>query len=396
MKASAGNRGDKIRSDCYIELQLCHSGGHQINLKSKVEVLYGKSIRRLCSEILHFFQIQNCQLYVEDTGAFDWVIAARLEAAVKQLIDTDQEFLFPIDQSLIYTTEKNKPRRSRLYIPGNKPKLMLKAGIFNSDGIIFDLEDSVASNKKTESRFLIRNALRAIDLYRVERMVRINHLPEGLKDIEAIVNHPVNLILIPKCETANDVITVSNHINTLTPLKNIHLMPIIESAKGVLNAYSIASACDRVVALAIGLEDYTANLGVERTKEGTESLWARNIIVNVASALGIQAIDSVYSNIEDQEGFIQHIQNSRNFGFTGIGCIHPRQIELANKGYNPSKSQIEKAKKIINEYEREDSGVTALDGAMIDAPVVKKAYQVVENAIEHHLLTESWRNNNEN
>ena len=288
MIVSSGNRGDAIRSDCYVEVSLHAEIENSILIESKVNSLYGKSIRELCLSVLDFFELKGTHVFIDDKGALPFVIAARLEAAIKQIIKADKEFLLPVEGQVFRTGQEIK-RRSRLYLPGNNPKLMLNAGIYSCDGIILDLEDSVAPDKKYEARFLVRNALRAVDFYGSERMVRINQLPAGLDDLSFIVPHSVNLIIIPKCEHAEQIVAVDKQISEILGKENtdIHLMPIIESALGVINAYEIALASPNVVALAIGLEDYTADIGAQRTNEAWESFYARSAVVNAARAAGI-------------------------------------------------------------------------------------------------------------
>ena len=401
MTGTAGNRGDSVRADCFVSVELTNGAGIQITLQSKVASLYGTAIRKLCLDILGFFNIQNANLFIEDKGALDFVIAARVEAAIKQVRPSEREYLLPVDPKHIYTTEKAKPRRSRLYLPGNSPKLMINAGIYNADGIILDLEDSVAPEKKIEARFLVRNALRAINFYGAEKMVRINQIPQGLEDLKFVSPHHVNLILVPKCESPDDIKQVNSAIDDFSKDSScpIYLMPIIESALGVINAYNIASAADNVAALAIGLEDYSADLGVNRTSEGSESLYARNVIINSAAAAGIQPIDSVFSDVSDTEGLQQHVANSKALGFAGMGCIHPRQIKIINKGFNPGYTEIEKAREIVLAYEKaknEGSGVIAIGTKMIDLPIVKRALHTIDVALKNGLLTEKWRENGKN
>src|SRR6056297_3591988 len=175
--AYAGNKGEKIRSDCHVTLEVKDSGGLQIDLDSKVQPLYGASIHELCEDILRFFDFQHARLQLVDAGAIPLVIAARLEAAIRKLKDTDREYLMPLIEENKYGAEKEQFRFSRLYLPGNMPKMMLNAGIHHPNGVILDLEDSVAPDRKHEARFLIRNALRGINFYGAERMVRINQLP---------------------------------------------------------------------------------------------------------------------------------------------------------------------------------------------------------------------------
>lgn len=296
--ALIGNKGKGIRSDCHVTMELTESGGVQMELISKVESMYGDDIRKLLLEILAFYNLENVTILVEDTGALSPVIAARMEAAIRQLTHLEEEYLLPMLIKNRYETARDRNRFSRLYLPGNTPGLMINAGIHKPDGIILDLEDAVAPGKKYEARFLVRNALRNMDFYGAERMVRINQVPAGLADLEFLVPHNVNLILIPKCESAEQIRQVNEKITQLkvkcNVSGNIWLMPIIESALGVLKSLEIAQS-ENVVAMAIGLEDYTADLGTRRTQEGTESFFARSMVVNACKAAGIQAIDSVFS-----------------------------------------------------------------------------------------------------
>ncbi len=397
-KAVAGNKGNSIRSDCYVELELTKNGGIEIDLKSKVKTLFGDTIIKLCKDELKFFGIKNCKISIEDSGALDYILAARIEAAVKKCINTDKEFLSEILPQNNYNTKKDTYRRSRLYLPGNTPKLALNAGIHKPDGVILDLEDSVAPTKKFEAAILVRNTLRSVDFYGAERMVRINQVPKGLDDLDYIVPHNVNLILIPKCESAEQIKLVNKKIEEISKKKKvenpIYLMPIIESALGVMKSYEIATVAENVVALAIGLEDYTADLGTQRTKEGKETFFARCQIVNAAKAAGIQAIDSVFSDVSDMEALKQNVLESKNLGFDGMGCIHPRQIKIIHEYFAPNNIEIEKAKKIVNAFHiatEKGLGVVSLGSKMIDPPVVKRAQRIIEQAIDAGKLKKNWR-----
>ena len=157
-----------------------------MELESKVAALYGKSITRLVNDVLSHFGIEHARVHLEDSGALDFVIAARLEAAVRQLIDTDEEYLLPFREENAVTFPRDSIRFSRLYLPGNSPKLMLNAGIHHPNGVILDLEDSVAPTRKTEARLLVRNALRSLNFYGAEKMVRINQIPKGLVKVDVI------------------------------------------------------------------------------------------------------------------------------------------------------------------------------------------------------------------
>jgi citrate lyase subunit beta / citryl-CoA lyase len=293
--ATTGNKGKGVRSDCFVTLEITGQGGIQLQVESKVAVMYGEVIRKETFEILEYFGIRNANIKIEDSGALSLVLAARLEAAIKKLITTDKEWLPTMPEESQYATSRDRNRFSRLYLPGNSPSLMINAGIHKPDGIILDLEDAVAPDKKDEARFLVRNALRGIDFYGAERMVRINQGERGIEDLNYIIPHNVNLILLPKCEKPEQLTAVNEQISKIQQKHNLSgpvwIMPIIESALGVINAYPIASCATNIVALAIGLEDYTADLGTRRTAEGTESFFARSMVVNAARAAGIQPID---------------------------------------------------------------------------------------------------------
>jgi citrate lyase subunit beta/citryl-CoA lyase len=398
---TAGNKGKSVRSDCFVTLEITESKGISIDIKSKVGKLFGDSISKLCEDELSYFGIENAKLTVEDTGALPFVLMARIEAAIKKVIQTDKQYVPKMLPENVYQTERDRFRRSRLYLPGNTPKLMLNAGIHKPDGIILDLEDSVAPDKKEEAKILVRNALCQINFYGAERMVRINQIPSGLDDLEYVVPYNVNLILIPKCENGDQVLLVDKKIMEIKAEKGIdypiYLMPIIESAKGVINAYEIATSSKNVVAMAIGLEDYTADIGAPRSKEGKESFFARNQLVNSARAAGIQPIDSVFSDVSDMDALREVVNESKSLGFDGMGCIHPRQIKVIHEAFAPTEAEIEKAKKIVNafiEANEKGLGVVSVGSKMIDPPVVKRAQRVIELAISTGKLSENWRDDN--
>jgi citrate lyase subunit beta/citryl-CoA lyase len=387
-KSSAGKRGESVRSDCYFEIELKNSGGIKINLKSKVDSMYGESIKQMILDMSNFFGLKNAKILCEDNGALPFVLAARFELAVKRLFpQTKKEYLLPFKENNLYSTKKDQLRRSRLYLPGNEPKFFVNAGLHSPDGIILDLEDSVAPSEKEAAQLLVRNALRSVDFYNTERMVRINQLPKGLDDLKFIIPHNVNVILIPKCESAGQIYQLEKEVERLKKLhkvkNDIFFMPIIESAFGVIKAYEIASASKNICALAIGLEDYTADIGTQRTNEGRESIFARQMLVNAAKAAGIQAIDTVFSDVADMEGLRQSVIEAKSLGFEGKGCIHPRQIKVVHEAFAPTIIEIDKAKKIVvafEEAEKKGLGVVSLGSKMIDPPVVKRAQRTLHLA----------------
>ncbi|GAB4300130.1 MAG: hypothetical protein Kow0068_23500 [Marinilabiliales bacterium] len=402
MEIIIGNAGKGVRSDCQIKFINKNSGGRKIEINSKVSALFGDDINELCVKMLDYYDIKHCELYLEDSGALDFVISARIEAAIRKATGSEKEYLPDMISENIYDIKPDNFRFSRLYLPGNNPKMMINAGIHKPSGIILDLEDSVAPDKKYEARFLVRNALRKIDFYGAERMVRINQGEMGVEDLSFIIPHHVHTLLIPKCENPEYIQMLDEEIDKLRQKHSVnqpvYYMPIIESALGIENAYNIAKASGNVVAMAIGLEDFTADLGVQRTKEATESFYARTRLVNACKAAGIQAIDSVFSDVADSEGLLENVKISKSLGFEGMGCIHPRQIPIIHQGYAPETNEIEKAKKIVLAFEEANAkglGVVSLGSKMIDPPVVKRAQRTIELAVKLGLISNEWRNNNE-
>ena len=384
-----GNYGPGVRSDCQVSMELLTKGGLEIDLNSKVNSMYGKSIREMLRDILVFFEIKNARVTIQDSGALPFVILARMEALIKSHVKSEKEFLPDMIAENLYKSENERFRFSRLYLPGNSPSLMLNAGVHQPGGLILDLEDSVSPEKKYEARFLVRNALRQLDFMGTERMVRINQFPSGLKDLAFIVNHNVHLILVPKCEGPEQIIQLEDEISRLKEpaVKDDHvfLMPIIESALGVEKAYEIAVSSKNIVAMAIGLEDYTADIGVRRTSNGDESLYARTRLINACKAAGIQPIDSVFSDVGDMEGLRLAVRKSRSLGFEGMGCIHPRQIQVIHEEFYPGMDEVDKAARIVNAFKKakkDGLGVVSLGTKMIDAPVVKRAQKLIDLAVD--------------
>jgi citrate lyase subunit beta/citryl-CoA lyase len=395
--ATSGNSGPKVRSDCEMILELRNEGGIIIDLTSKVKVLYGESIEQQCTEILDFFGIRDAVLKINDSGALPFVIAARLESAIKQLIPSDLAFLPELLEENKYSTSRDRFRFSRLYVPGNTPSMMINAGLHSADGIILDLEDSVAPGKKDEARILVRNALRQVSFNGAERMVRINQGERGLKDLDYVIPHNVNLLLIPKCESASSIRDIENKILDIKKwfglTNQVYLMPIIETAFGVERSFEIARSSASIVAIAVGLEDLAADMGVSRTAEGKESFYARTRIVNAAKAAGIQPIDSVFSDVSDMEALRQNVLSSKTLGFEGMGCIHPRQITVIKEGFAPGTEEIEKSKKIVMAFEdarNKGLGVVALGSKMIDPPVVSRAQKIIDLAVKLGMLPGNW------
>jgi citrate lyase subunit beta/citryl-CoA lyase len=385
--AEAGHWGAEIRSDLHVAIEPRDSGGLEVGLESRVAPYYGDAILAQTRQVLETLGVKNARVAIHDEGALPFVIAARIESAVRRAHMGAGQKALPDSAPLPPPSAKDRLRRSRLYVPGIEPKYFINAGLHGPDAIILDLEDSVAHAEKDAARLLVRNALRTVDFGGCERMVRINQLPLGLEDLAEVIPESPDLILIPKVEHPGQVTQVDHMIDELKVRNQIQrpiwLMPILESAQGIENAAAIAAASPNVVALTIGLEDYTADLNVVKSADGRESLFARTRLVNAARASGVQAIDSVYSDVGDIAGLKTWAENSRALGFEGMGCIHPAQIPVMHAAFAPSPAEIERAQKIVEAFEtatQKGLGVVSLGSKMIDPPVVQRAIKLVARA----------------
>jgi len=410
--ASAGRRDPDVRSDLWVELELRKSGGIELDIKSKVDFMYGEANRKLVLDTLKTLGVQHAHVTIEDTGALPFVIMARLEAAVRRAEGHDRDPSGVSDRvpcrsclpapgpSFALPSARDRWRRSRLYLPGNEPKFMLNVRIHQPDAVILDLEDSVPAEDKDAALLLVRNALVALDFGACERMVRINPLPAGLNEVEALVHAGVNVILIPKCESAEQVKEVDARVSSaLSSFANRHssfdtyLMPIVETCEGMFRAREIAGASPRIVALTYGLEDYILDLGGIKTPAGLESLWARSQVANAAKAAGVQVIDTVFADIDDMDALRTSCRAAIELGFEGKGCIHPRQVQVVNDEFTPSADEIEEAQRIVltlKEAQAQGRNVVALGSKMIDPPVVERALRTIAMAISFGRLPADW------
>lgn len=274
-------------------------------------------------------------------------------------------------------------RRTMLFMPGNNPGMLQNGGVFGADALILDLEDAVAPQEKDAARLLVSQALQTVDYATSEKVVRINPLDTfAAEDIKAIVPCRPDALLVPKVEKPEDIIEVVRMAAAAEqpgqpPVK---LIALLETPAGIAEAYRIAKADARVVALAFGAEDYTAALGAKRTKEGTEIFSARSIVVNSAAAAGIQSIDTPFTDVNDREGLLEDTELAKQLGFKGKLAINPRQIDDIHKVFNPTDKDIDWAQRVIKSIrkaEAEGSGVASLDGKMVDAPIVARAERIL-------------------
>jgi len=281
-------------------------------------------------------------------------------------------------------------RRSMLFLPGNNPNMLINGNCLGSDAVIFDLEDAVAPDQKDAARILVRNTMRYMDFRGCEIIVRINSIdtPYWKQDIDAILPYQPGLILLPKTGTAQDALEADEYITQVEQKlgmeqNTVGLMPLIETAMGVENAYAIASSTKRVKALFLGAEDLTADLQCKRTKESREIEYARTRLVVAARAAGVQVYDTPFTDVNDDEGIVKDAAVAKALGFTGKASISPRHVEVINATFSPSQKDIEYAYEVMDAIEQakaQGKGAISLHGKMIDAPIVARAQQTIAMA----------------
>ncbi len=285
---------------------------------------------------------------------------------------------------------KNRLRRSMLFVPGANAAMLSNAFIYPADALMFALEDAVAVREKDAARHLVHHALQH-PLYRdVETIVRVNALDSqwGIDDLEAVVRAGVDIVRLPKTDTADDVIAMEKEIARIErdcgrKPGSTGMLAAIESAKGILQAPAIALASPRLIGIALGAEDYVRDIRTERSADGIELLFARCTILQAARAAGIQAFDTVYSDANNEEGFLREAAHIKQLGFDGKSLVNPRQITLLHNLYAPTQKDVDHAKRVVEAAEaaeQEGLGVVSLNGKMIDSPIIARAHLVLSRA----------------
>ena len=285
---------------------------------------------------------------------------------------------------------RSRIRRSMLFVPGANAAMISNAFIYRADVLMFDLEDSVILREKDAARRLVYHALQH-PLYRdVETIVRVNALDSafGLDDLEAVVRGGADIVRLPKTDTAQDVVDIETEISRIEAQcgrepGSTGLLAAIESAQGITQAVAIAHASPRLIGIALGAEDYVRDLRTERSPEGVELLFARCSILQAARSAGIQAFDTVYSDANNDAGFLYEAAHIHQLGFDGKSLINPRQIDLLHNLYAPTRKAFNQAQQIVEAAETaalEGRGVVSLNGKMVDSPVIERARLVLSRA----------------
>ncbi len=277
-------------------------------------------------------------------------------------------------------------RTTMIFVPGNNPAMVQNAGILGADALIFDLEDAVSPDEKDAARILVRNALKSVDYGSCEKAVRINSVdyPKWKEDVAEIAKGSPDSIVLPKAQRTETVKMVQKALEEAEDgQKTIGIIPLIETAEGVERVFDILCCSPRIKAVIFGAEDYTADIGARRTKEGSEIMYARCRILNAAVAAGVEAIDTPFTDVNDMEGLREDAMLARDLGFKGKALISPRHCSVVREIFAPAGEEIEYALRVIKaieEAEKQGKGVVSLDGKMIDAPIVVRARKILELA----------------
>ncbi|WP_125588536.1 citrate (pro-3S)-lyase subunit beta [Companilactobacillus jidongensis] len=289
-------------------------------------------------------------------------------------------------------------RRTMMFVPGNNSGMVKDAGVYGADSIMFDLEDSVSMDQKDAARILVYEALQTQDYGNAELVVRVNGIdsPFFRSDVFAMVKAGIQVIRLPKVESAQmmkDLVSTIEEAEKKFGIKvgTTHVMAAIESARGVMKCLEIAESSDRMIGLALSAEDYTTDMKTHRYPDGAELEFARNMILHASRAAGIAAFDTVFTNMNDIEGFNHETEHIHQLGFDGKSLVNPRQIDLVNKVFEPTKKEIENALDVeaaIEEAQAKGSGVISMNGQMVDRPVVLRAQRVIRLAKASHLINE--------
>lgn len=287
-------------------------------------------------------------------------------------------------------------RRSLLYVPGNMPAMLQNIPVFGADGVMIDLEDAVPLSEKDAARVLARNYLRTFPERHKEIFVRINGLETryALEDLRQVLPARPDGIRLPKADNPEvverlDTLLTEYEERLDLPIGHFAVIPSIESAVGILNCVKTAQASQRIVALAFGAEDYTASMEIARTKVGEELFTARTQVVWAAKAAGVQAIDTVFSDVNDTDGLRAETELVKRLGFTGKSLVNPRQIDIVHEVFRPKPEEIEDAVEVMEAIRRAremGTGVISLRGKMVDAPVVKRAARILKTAVAFGLI----------
>lgn len=375
MAVIVGYAGEGIRADVQITVEDAPEFG--FTFQSSTSPLYDGLIRQQIESVAKEWGCPACHLACQDSGALPFTWRARLNTAFRLFFDREP-------RKVAFVKAGARPRRlcrTRLYVPGNTPKLFPNATLSSPDAVILDLEESVPDQRKAEALDLVVEGVASLDWSACELMVRINPGEAGFAELRRLAESPVETFVVPKVERPEQLIELDHILGCLGSEQR--LIPLIESALGVENAFAIASATPRVRGLSLGLEDYLRDLGAVRTSEQFESAYARSRVLNAARAAGVTPLASVFPGFEDVGPLADYVRNARDQGYEGVGCIHPSQVRHVHEAFSPTPEEFDQARQVVEAFEsasRAGLGATSANGKMVDRPTYERALKVIARA----------------
>jgi len=369
-----GYSGGDVRADVQITVTPASTFGYEF--VSNISPLYDDAIREQIESAAAEFGNPDLFLSCIDSGALPMTWSARLTAAFCAAL----ELPIPVVEK-VGRGPTNGLRRSRLYVPGNTPKLIPNAPLFGADAIILDLEESVHVARKLEALAMVASVCGELEWGRSELMVRVNSGELGRQEMRVLGRSGVQTFILPKIESADEVVAVDSLLTEIG--SECMLFPLVESALGVENAFDIARSSKRVTAISLGLEDYVADIGAVRTIDQSESAFARARVLNAARAAGVMPLASVFPRFQDLAEVEEYARSSRAAGYEGVGCIHPNQIEAVHRGFAPSEKELNMAHQVVEAYETAQSlgsGAVGVNGSMADLPTYLRSKRIIEQA----------------
>ena len=369
-----------------------NESGVEVNISSKVANTFGRQIKKTVYDMLEKFDITNAKVVVEDKGAMDYAIRARMECAICRSLCNTEYGLWNSSKASVHRPKPNRfrLRRSMLFLSAQKISHLQDPTVYGADSLIIDLEDAVAVNEKDSARLAMYYAVTSNDYGHTEIVVRINGLdtPFWQEDVRACVAAGVDAVRIPKCETADDVHKVESAIDAAENEFGVEcgrtlMMAALESPLAILNAYQIATSSERLFGITVSGGDLRRTLQTAASESGIELLYARQGVVYAARAAGVQCFDTVFINLEDEDGFSKEVTLIKEMGFDGKSLINPRQIKAVHTIFTPSQEEVKRAEKTVSALKEQAEvgvGVFTIDGKMLDIALLPGAQRVIELA----------------
>lgn len=368
MSFVAGHAGPDIRADVRVVAE--PDGQFSFSYESSVKTLYGEAIERQVQEMAEDWGGPGLRVHAVDSGALPFTWRARLGSTFAQA-----GYEAPRRAAVRRSPRTGRLRRSRLYVPGDTPKLLLNASLCPADVYVFDLEDAVPASEKHAALWLVDEALRSLDFGGAEVSVRINAGEAGLAEAAFLADAGVEAFWLPKCEHPEEIVALDRTLGQIGSLARV--VVLVESALGVENAYDLLRCSPRVVAASLGVEDYLRDIGAQRTEGQAESAWARGRVLNAAVAAGVMPLASVYPRFDDLPAVSAYARTARAAGYEGVGCVHPAQVPAVHAGFTPDAGELDLARRTVEAYEAAAGRAVAVDGRMVDEPVYRRAQQVL-------------------